>query len=213
MKKELLVVALVSSIVAAQAPLLSGVAQSQPRTLISQAQKPLPPESNVRVQSGGLKFGLEDGVTVPLKFVEELSSKTAENDQPVKFEVSEDVWLKDRLIIPKGSVAKGIVKSVKRAGMLGRKGKLEISLKQVTLITGERIAIRATKEQGGGVGGGVIALAAIINPLFLLMSGKNVTYAPGTEFVAYVDGDCELDPSKFTVTAKSMATPVPAPKK
>jgi hypothetical protein len=208
MKKQFVAITLIGSFLVAQTPLLPAIAQLQPGTLISQnAQKPLPPESNVKVQTGGIAFGLEDGLTVKLKFIEELSSKTAEADQPVKFEVAEDVWVKDRLVIPKGAPAKGYVKVVKRSGMLGRKGKLEIALKEVTLITGERVAVRASKGQGGDVGAGVIALAAVINPLFLLIKGKNVIYTPGTEFNAFVNGDFELDKSKFTTTAKSMVAP------
>jgi hypothetical protein len=210
MKKQIAAIILIGSTLAAQAPLLPVIAQAQSGTLISQAQKPLPPETNVKVQNAGLAFGLEDGVTINLKFVEDLSSKTADMDQPVKFEVAEDVWVKDRLVIPKGAPAKGQITKVRKSGMLGRKGKLEIALKEVTLFTGERVAVRASKEQGGGVGADVIVLAAIVNPLFLLIKGKNVTYKAGTEFKAYVNGDFELDPAKFTVMAKSM-TPKPAP--
>jgi hypothetical protein len=215
MKKQFVAITLIGSTFAVQAPLLPAIASERSGTLIAQAQKPLPPETNVKVQNVGLVFGLEDGVTVNLKFIEELSSKTAETDQPVKFEVAEDVWVKDRLVIPKGAPAKGYVKVVRKSGMLGRKGKLEISLKEVTLFTGERVAVRASKEQGGNVGTGVIVLAAIVNPLFLLIKGKNVTYPAGTEFKSYVNGDFELDPTKFTVMAKSMtAKPAPAvPKK
>jgi hypothetical protein len=212
MKKQIAAIILIGSTLAVQAPLLPAIAQAQSGTLISQSpQKPLPPESNVKIQTGGMAFGLEDGLTVKLKFIEELSSKTAEADQPVKFEVAEDVWVKDRLVIPKGAPAKGQITKVRRSGMLGRKGKLEIALKEVTLITGERVAVRASKEQGGGVGAGVIALAAVINPLFLLIKGKNVVYKAGTEFNAFVNGDFELDKSKFTTTAKSVAAPAVKP--
>jgi hypothetical protein len=86
---------------------------------------------------------------------------------------------------------------VKRSGMLGRKGKLDVALRQIELVDGSRIKVRAAKSQGGQVSGGVIAVAAIINPLFLLIKGKNVTYTQGAEFDAFVDGDFELDPSSF----------------
>jgi hypothetical protein len=164
------------------------------------AEKPLPPSTSV---SGGQKaipkasFQMEDGTTVRLKFVNELSSKTAEQDQPIEFRVVDDVYLKGKLVIAEGAMAKGYVREVKRSGMLGRKGKLDVALRQIELADGSRIKIRAAKSQGGQVSGGVIAVAAIINPLFLLIKGKNVIYTQGAEFDAFVDGDFELDPSSF----------------
>lgn len=174
------------------------IAIAAPAMQISQAvQKPLPPESTTKTPTPALGFGLADGTSVKLKFKQTISSKTAQKDDPIEFEVAENVLVGNAIVIAKGAAAKGVVTNVKRAGMLGRKGKLEIAVKEVTLTTGERVALRASKEGGGGNSGGVIALAAVINPLFLLMKGKNTTYEVGTEVPAFVDGNFALDRSKF----------------
>lgn len=109
----------------------------------------------------------------------------------------EDVQVGRKIVIAKGARARGIVLEAQKAGMLGRKGKLEIGLRDVELVTGDRVDLRSIQEEGGGNEGGVIAAAAIVNPLFLLIKGKNVTYEEGTEFTAYVRGDYELNPSEF----------------
>jgi hypothetical protein len=96
-----------------------------------------------------------------------------------------------------GALAQGYVREVKRAGMLGRKGKLDIALRQVELADGSKVRLRASQQQGGGVSGGVIAAAAILNPLFLLIKGKSVNYKQGMEFDAFVDGDFALEPGNF----------------
>jgi hypothetical protein len=44
---------------------------------------------------------------------------------------------------------------------------------------------------------GVIAVAAIINPLLLLIKGKNISYEEGIEFDAYVAEDYDLNPGDF----------------
>lgn len=162
-------------------------------------QKPLPPESSSTTKKPlpSMQFGLADGTPVKLKFKQTVSSKTANANDPVEFEVVENVKVGNTLVIPKGATAKGMVASVQRSGMLGRKGKLEVAVKEVELVTGERVTLRASKETGGGTAGGIIAVAALINPLALLFKGKNVTYEAGTEIEAFVDGNFELEQAKF----------------
>jgi hypothetical protein len=146
-------------------------------------------------------FILIDNTPVKLKFKETITSKTAIENQPIDFEVSEDVVLNGVVVIARGATAKGIVAEVKRAKMLGRKGKLSLILKEVQLTSGERISIRANQTQGGGLSAGTIAVSAIVTPFFLLMGGKEAKYTAGTEFSAFVDGDYRLDAAKFGSSA------------
>jgi hypothetical protein len=53
----------------------------------------------------------------------------------------------------------------------------------------------------------VIALAVVFTPLFLFMSGKNVTYKAGREFAAFVDGNFTLDPVKFDAAPEVTSDP------
>jgi hypothetical protein len=165
-------------------------------------QTPLPPETTPQLRtplpSSQGKFVLTNGTPMKLKFKETITSKTAQENSNIEFEVSEPVLLNGVTVIARGATAKGIIAEVKKARMLGRKGKINIILKEVQLLTGERVAVRASQQQGGGLSAGTIALSAIITPIFLLMGGKEAKYPAGTEFTAYVDGDYALDQSKFS---------------
>jgi hypothetical protein len=175
-------------------------AQSTPRSNSTlQTPSPANPSSQLKTPLANPQTGfiLIDNTPVKLKFKETITSKTAIENQPIEFEVSEDVVLNGVVVIARGATAKGIIAEVKRARMLGRKGKLSLILKEVQLTSGERVSIRANQTQGGGLSAGTIAVSAIVTPFFLLMGGKEAKYTAGTEFSAFIDGDYVLNPSKF----------------
>lgn len=174
------------------------MASAKPIVQVSQAvQQPLPPTATFQSPTPALGFGLADGTPVKVKFKQTISSKTARDNDLVEFEVAENVVVDNVVVIAKGAIAKGIVTRARRSGMLGRKGKLNVALKEVTLVSGERVAIRAEQKSGGGTSGGVIAAAAVLTPLALLFKGKNRTYEAGTEVQAFVDGNFVLNRNKF----------------
>jgi hypothetical protein len=168
----------------------------------SSLQKPLPPtpSSSYKTPLSNLKSGfiLTDNTPIKLRFKETISSKTAEENQSIEFEVADNIIIQGITVIAKGSNAKGIISEVKHAKMLGRKGKLSIVLREVALVSGERVSLRANQTQGGGLSAGAIALSAIVTPFFLFMGGKEAKYPAGTEFTAFVDGDYALDRVKFS---------------
>lgn len=185
---------------AAFVPLSVIAAPTQSGTLLAQAtQQPLPPASqSVRTPETQLGFGLADGTPVKLKLKQTLSSSTSHSNDPIEFEVADDVRVGNTVVIARGATARGMVVEARPSGMLGRKGKLEIAVKEVDLTSGERVLLRANQATGGGHAGGLLAAAAIVNPLFLLFKGKTVTYKAGTEMNAFVDGNFQLNRNRFT---------------
>lgn len=182
----------------AQMPVM---ANAKPIIQVSQAvQQPLP--ANATAPIPALSFGLEDGTSLKVKFKQTISSKTAKDNDPVDFEVSEAVMVGNTVVIARGAPAKGMVVRARRSGMLGRRGRLDIALKEVTLVSGERIFIRASQKGGGGTSGGIIAAAILLSPLALVFKGKNITYEAGTEIQAYVDGNFALNPAKFKTSLR-----------
>ncbi|WP_404783369.1 hypothetical protein [Altericista sp. CCNU0014] len=188
----------------ASAEFLAIAALSQQRSYAqssSSIQKPLPPSPSSSYKSplpnplSG--FILTNNTPIKLKFKETISSKTAQENQLIEFEVAEDIAVQGVTVIARGTNAKGIIAEVKRAKMLGRKGKIAIVLKEVALVSGERVSLRSNQSQGGGLSAGTIALSAIVTPFFLFMGGKEAKYPAGTEFTAFVDGDYGLDRAKF----------------
>ena len=88
---------------------------------------------------------------------------------------------------------------------MARGGKLDVTIDYVRLVDGEKIALRAMRENKGGghtgaMTGGIVATALIVwpaAPFFLFMHGKDATMPKGTEITAYTDGEIKLDRQKF----------------
>src|SRR5262249_23940291 len=135
-----------------------------------------------------------------------ISSGTAKVGETVDFEVLEDVKVGEIVVIPHGGTAGATVTYVQQKKRLGRGGKLTQNIDSVSLITGEKAALRAIKENRGGerivVMTGAIAATTLVffsaAPFMLFMKGKEMTILKGTEITVYTNGDVPLDPKKFT---------------
>src|SRR5207248_1815632 len=97
---------------------------------------------------------------------------------------------------------------------MGRGGKLKVNIDHLRLVDGQKVPLRAVKEnQGGGhVGamtGAIVATSIVFfpaAPLFLFMHGKDITIPKGTEVAAYVNGDFTVDQAKFQAALQSTPT-------
>jgi hypothetical protein len=138
---------------------------------------------------------------------ESLSSATNHEDDPVGFEVTEDVKVGDVLAIPRGASAHGHVVEVEPKRRMGRAGKLNFTLDYVRAPDGTNIRLRASSERKGqDKTGTVIVGTVLVSPLFLIMHGKDVNIPKGTSFNAYVDGDRQI-----TLGGPPPATPAATP--
>jgi hypothetical protein len=139
---------------------------------------------------------LREGTQIPLKFVNDLSSKTANQGDPVEFLLDEDVKVGDVVVVPKAAHAVAVVSTAKKAGMMGKPGDLSVQLEY--LIAGSsHIRLRGTKgKEGDSKTGTAVALTVIFGPIGLIKHGKNVEIAAGTPLAAYVDQDIWLPPMK-----------------
>lgn len=153
-----------------------------------------------------------DGTPVRLALTESLSSATNEVDNPVHFEVLEDVKVSGVLAIPKGSTAVGHVVEAEGRKRMGRAGKLNFTVDHVKSPDGGNLRLRASStRKGEDKTGTVIIGTVILSPLFLIMRGKDITIPKGTEIAAYVDGDREIQTSSLpagggTVNSGAMGT-------
>ncbi len=165
-----------------------------------------------------LAFGLADGTPVKLRVTRNLSSADAKTGETVDFEVLEDVKFGETVIVPRGGTAIGTVTRAKRKGRMAKGGKLDITIDFVTALSGEKVALRAVKENKGknytGTMTGLIAATGILffpaAPFFLFMKGKDIKIPKGTEITAYVSGYASLDRSKFPMPAVAVETPAAA---
>jgi hypothetical protein len=174
-------------------------------------------------------FVLTDGTPLRLRLNRNLSSADARIGEPVDFEVLEDVMLNGTLVIKRGNTALATVTEAKQKGRMGKAGKLNVNIDYARSIVGEKIMLRAVKENEGGANtgkmtGAIVATSIVFfpaAPLFLFMKGKDITSPQGTEMTAYVHGDVRLDEARFrahplnagfgTTPAPQTATSVPAP--
>jgi hypothetical protein len=153
---------------------------------------------------------------VRLALTDALSSATNEVNDPVHFEVTEDLKVGDIVAIPKGSMGTGHVVDVEKKKRLGRGGKLNFSVDYVKAFDGSNLRLRASSTaRGKEKTGTVIATTLLVSPLFLLMHGKDVNVPKGTAFNAYVDGDREIvlgpPPGAPAATQPTAQPAAPAP--
>ena len=161
-------------------------------------------------------FGLQDGTPVKLRLTRNLSSGSDKKGDTVDFEVVEDVSVDGILVIPRSGIAWATITEAEPKKRMGRGGKLNVNIDAVRLRDGEKVPLRAVRENKGGghVGamtGAMVATGIVFfpaAPLFLFMHGKDINIPKGTEITAYVMGDILLDKAKFQENAKPQATAV-----
>lgn len=172
-------------------------------TLLALASLPLP----IPAQQ---PFVLTDGTPLRVRLNRNLSSADAKVGEPVDFDVVEDVAINGAIVIQRGSRALATVTDTAKARR-GKAGKLTLNIDYARSVLGEKIPLRAVKEDEGGETSGstsvtTIASSIVTAPLSLLVKGKDITIPKGTEVTAYVHGDVRLDEVQFR------ALPLNAPK-
>ena len=139
---------------------------------------------------------LKEGTQVSLKFASGLSSKTANEGDPVEFLLDDDLKVGDAIVVTKGAHALATVSSAKHAGMMGKPGELSVQI-QYLVAGSNHVRARGTKgREGDGKTGATVALTVLFGPIGLIKHGKNVDIPAGTPITAYVDQDIWLAPIK-----------------
>ena len=193
----------------------TAISQSAPTSSLSTTpQQPAATNEPAAPKPAMQGFGLEDGTPVKLRTSRTISSADAHTGDTLDFEVLEDVFAKDTLVVPKGGIAWGTVTEAQPKRRMARGGKLDVNIDAVRLVDGEKVPLRAVKDvKGGGHTGamtGAMVGTAIVffpaAPLFLFMHGKDITIPKGTEITAYISGDTRLDQAKFQGTKTDSAS-------
>jgi hypothetical protein len=142
------------------------------------------------------KLTLKEGTEVRLKFAEDVSSKTANEGDPVNLVLDEDLKVGDIVVAKAGSKATGEITNAKKAGMMGKAGELNLRLEHLKA-GDQRVRLRGSKgKEGEGKTGTAVALTVLFGPIGLIKHGKNVEVKAGTALMAYVDDDVALEPAK-----------------
>jgi hypothetical protein len=142
------------------------------------------------------KLVLKEGADVNLKFSQDLSSRTATEDDPVNLVLDQDLKLGDIVIAKAGAKAVGTITHVKKAGMMGKAGELNMRL-QYLIVGDTRLKLRGTKgKEGQGKEGTAVALTVLFGPIGLIKHGKNVDIKEGTPLLAYTDENFDVPASR-----------------
>jgi hypothetical protein len=139
---------------------------------------------------------LKEGTEVSLAFAQDLSSKTAVDDDRVSMTLDDDLKVGDVVVVKKGAPAVATITNAKKAGMIGKAGELSIRLEYLKADE-SRIRLRGSKgKEGEGKVGTAVALTVLFGPIGLIKHGKNVEIKQGTLLTAYIDQDTPLPPAK-----------------
>jgi len=140
------------------------------------------------------------GTLVSIRFLNNLSSKEDISGETFNYQVGENVFLENKLVISANSAGLGEITLAKKASILAQPGKLELTFKPITaldgtpidLIMGEK-AEEENKRLYVAIGAGILGLIILSNPIGLavgvLIPGKDVKIDEGTEMFLQVKED------------------------
>src|ERR1700730_3114052 len=132
---------------------------------------------------------LKEGTDVRLKLAQDLSSKTAVDDDLVNLVLDEDLKVGDVTVSKAGAKAVGFVSNAKKAGMMGKGGELNLRLEYL-IVGSSRLRLRGSRgREGEDRVGAAVVLTVLFGPIGLIKHGKNVEVKEGTPLMAYVDED------------------------
>jgi hypothetical protein len=140
------------------------------------------------------------GTLVPIRFLSTLSSKINKAGETFNFQIAENVFLDNKLIIPANSEGVGEITKAKKATLLSRPGKLEMEFKSLSALDGTSLSLilgeeaeEENKRLYVAVGAGLLGLIILSNPIGLafgaLIPGKDVKIDEGTEMFLQVESD------------------------
>jgi len=140
------------------------------------------------------------GTLVSIRFLNNLSSKENVSGETFNYQVGENVFIDNKLVISANSAGLGEITSAKKASILAQPGKLELTFKSIMsldgtlidLIMGEK-AEEENKRLYVAIGAGILGLIILSNPIGLavgvLIPGKDVKIDEGTEMFLQVKED------------------------
>jgi hypothetical protein len=143
--------------------------------------------------AAGGKVLLPEGTDVFLALDEEVSSKTAQDGDPVALVLSEDIKAGGVVVVRAGAKAVGEISNAEKSEMMGKGGELNIKLDYLK-VGGEKVHLRGAKGTGGKDSAN-IGLMLICFLCGVLHHGKEAKVAKGTAIHAYVSEDTSIAPA------------------
>jgi hypothetical protein len=147
---------------------------------------------------------LRAGAEIQLRTLTELGSKTSRVSERFNLEVSEDVRLNGRVVIPVGTRGVGEVTKLSHKGMFGKSGKIETRLLFLR-VGDQQVRIAGTVgERGKGGAAATIGGTLVFLPAGLFITGTSAVLPPGTAATGFLESDL---PVVFNDPAVSVPVP------
>ena len=153
---------------------------------------------------GLANLAFQDGIVVVIKleFAEDLSSKTAQAGDVVKYKVADNVFVNDVLVIPKGAEGLGKVTKVVGPRMFGQDARIDVDFGFLYAIDNTRVKVflgEIAKQEAktiAGAAGATIGGMVVLGPIGVLggafVTGKSVNIPAGSVTFVQVKGDTEI---------------------
>jgi tRNA pseudouridine-54 N-methylase len=140
---------------------------------------------------------LPDGTRIAVRVMEQLSSGSVRDNDPVNFAVVEDVIVDGEVVVKQGTPVRGIVVEAAAKRRMGRAGKLSYTVNETKAVDRGVIRLRAVQEKSGNSNvtstavttTAVAVFVPVAAPFFLLRKGSDIVVPEGTRVDAFVDGD------------------------
>ncbi|MFW5787877.1 MAG: hypothetical protein ACOCV3_06385 [Halanaerobiales bacterium] len=168
-----------------------------------------------REQIPAERVKIPSNTEIKIETLNTISSISSQKGQVIEFEVTEEVEIDDKLIIPKGLRGKMKVGGVEEAGKLGKDGRVMLEIDKLPAIDGTRLTLspklgadrsdflnsitfdgRLTLSRYLAVGTGVITSVLIDSPAGLILSyfikGREEEIPEGSEMVLETVEDYEV---------------------
>jgi hypothetical protein len=131
---------------------------------------------------------LPAGTIIYVELSEEVSSKHAHRGEIYKARVWKDIAVDGHTVIEKGSLATMKVSFVKKAKMLGKKGKIKLKAISTVAVDGKEITLTGGyHEKGKSKAALVTTLALLVAWPLLFLRGKNAVLQEGALIDVYTE--------------------------
>lgn len=136
---------------------------------------------------------LRAGTSIPLELVSTLSSNV-KSGQMVDFRVLSDVKANGKIVISAGSIAQGQITRVKKRGLLGSEGELEIAIKSVKAVDGTTVYLSGNNLYDEGSNKLALSIVLTICCLFgFLIKGGKAEIPAGAQVQGTVTSNVEIN--------------------
>ena len=137
-----------------------------------------------------------------ITFTKEMSTKMTRQGDEVNFKASDNLYVNDVLVLPKGATGIGVVKKVVQPGIFGKDGRIDITFTHIYGVDGTKIPLTVGElaqqkaESIAGAAGAAIGGMVILGPVGIVggafVKGNSVTIPVGCETFVQTAEDVSL---------------------